>query len=75
MSDLLPLISVYGYVAVLLLISEKMVKNEVLSRKFLHIMVGNIAFILPFFESRFVMTFLAAFPFVILTFLMSPTPH
>ncbi len=35
-------------------------------------MVGNIAFILPFFESRFVMTFLAAFPFVILTFLMSP---
>ncbi|AAB89938.1 MULTISPECIES: diacylglycerol/polyprenol kinase family protein [Archaeoglobus] len=72
MSDLLPLISVYGYVAALLLISEKTLKNEVVSRKFLHIMVGNIAFILPFFESRFVMAFLAAFPFVVLTFLMSP---
>ncbi|MEM0214960.1 MAG: SEC59/DGK1/VTE5 family protein, partial [Archaeoglobaceae archaeon] len=34
--------------------------------------VGNIAFLLPFFESREVMTFLAAFPFVILTFFMSP---
>ncbi len=72
MSDLIPLISVYGYVAILLLISEKLIKNEVVSRKFLHIMVGNIAFILPFFESRLVMAFLAAFPFVILTFLISP---
>jgi len=41
MSDLIPLISVYGYVAILLLISEKLIKNEVVSRKFLHIMVGN----------------------------------
>ncbi len=72
MSDLIPLISVYGYVAIMLLLSEYLIKNEIVSRKFLHIMVGNIAFILPFFESRFVMAFLAAFPFVILTFLISP---
>lgn len=72
MSDLLPLMAVYGYVALLILISEKLITNEQISRKFLHIMVGNIAFILPFFESREVMAFLAAFPFVPLTFLMSP---
>ncbi len=72
MSDLVPLLSVYGYVALLIVTSEKLIRNEVISRKFLHIMVGNIAFILPMFESRYVMTFLAAFPFVILTFLMSP---
>ncbi|MDK2875847.1 MAG: phytol kinase [Archaeoglobaceae archaeon] len=73
MNDLLPLITVYLYVALLVLVSERTaIKNELVSRKFLHIMVGNIAFLLPFFESRIVMTFLAAFPFVILTFLMTP---
>lgn len=72
MSDLAPLMAVYGYVALLIVASEKLIPNEMVSRKFLHIMVGNIAFILPFFESREVMAFLAAFPFVPLTFLMSP---
>jgi dolichol kinase len=71
--DLLGLIKVYGYVAVLLFISEKILtKYKVLSRKFLHIMVGNVMFILPIFETRFVMTFLVAAPFIPLTFLMSP---
>jgi len=72
MNDLLPLLTVYAYVGLLVLVSERWIKHELLGRKFLHIMVGNIAFLLPFFESRFVMTFLAAFPFVIITFLMSP---
>lgn len=72
MNDLIPLLSVYAYVGILVLLAERVVKNELFARKFLHIMVGNIAFLLPFFESRYVMTFLAAFPFVILTFLMSP---
>lgn len=73
MNDLIPLIAVYVYVALLVFVSERAsIKNEIISRKFLHIMVGNIAFLLPFFESRIVMTFLAAFPFVILTFLMTP---
>ncbi|MCS7144327.1 MAG: SEC59/DGK1/VTE5 family protein [Archaeoglobaceae archaeon] len=72
MNDLAPLLTVYAYVVSLVLISEKAFRNELVGRKFLHIMVGNIAFLLPFFESRYVMTFLAAFPFVILTFLMSP---
>jgi len=72
MNDLIPLLSVYAYVGILVLLAERVVKNELFARKFLHIMVGNVAFLLPFFESRYVMTFLAAFPFVILTFLMSP---
>ncbi|MEM3179527.1 MAG: SEC59/DGK1/VTE5 family protein [Archaeoglobaceae archaeon] len=72
MNDLIPLLAVYFYVGFLVLISERAIKNELIGRKFLHIMVGNIAFLLPFFESREVMTFLAAFPFVILTFFMSP---
>ena len=72
-SDLLGLIFVYGYVAILLIISEKILsKYPTFSRKFVHIMVGNVLFILPLFATRFAMTFLAAAPFILLTFLMSP---
>lgn len=72
-SDLLGLIFVYGYVAILLIISEKLLsKYPTFSRKFVHIMVGNVLFILPLFTTRFAMTFLAAAPFILLTFLMSP---
>ena len=42
------------------------------SRKFLHVMTGNIAFILPLFETREIMAFVAAGPFILFTFLMSP---
>ncbi|MEN6329251.1 MAG: diacylglycerol/polyprenol kinase family protein [Methanobacteriaceae archaeon] len=72
-NDILGLVFVYGYVIILLLISEKLLGKYVnFSRKFLHIMVGNILFILPIFDTWWVMTFLAATPFIILTFLMSP---
>lgn len=72
-SDLLGLIFVYGYVAILFLVSEKLLsKYPTFSRKFVHIMVGNVLFILPLFATRGAMTFLAAAPFVILTFLISP---
>lgn len=65
---------VYGYVILLLVISEKVLnKYPSFSRKFLHIMVGNILFILPLFTSRWVMALLAAAPFIIVTFLMSPS--
>ncbi len=71
--DILGLIIVYGYVAILLFISEKILYNyKVFSRKFLHIMVGNILFILPLFQTKWIITFLAAAPFIALTFLMSP---
>ncbi len=72
-SDIIGLIFVYGYIAILLIISERVLKKyPTFSRKFLHIMVGNVLFILPLFTNQFVITFLAAAPFIILTFLMSP---
>lgn len=71
--DITGLVLVYGYVVLLLVISEKVInKYPNFSRKFLHIMVGNVLFILPLFQSRWVMTLLAAAPFIILTFLISP---
>jgi phytol kinase len=72
-NDILGLVCVYGYVIILLLISQKFLGRYVnFSRKFLHIMVGNVLFILPLFDTGWVMTFLAAAPFIVLTFLMSP---
>jgi dolichol kinase len=72
-NDIIGLILVYGYIAILLLVSEKYLKKYVVfGRKFLHIMVGNILFILPIFKTWWVMSFLAAAPFIPLTFLMSP---
>lgn len=64
---------VYVYVAVLLIITEKLLnKYPGISRKFLHIMVGNVAFILPIFVTKEIMAFVAAGPFILFTFLMSP---
>lgn len=71
--DIIGVASVYVYVATLLFISEKVLnKYPAISRKFLHIMVGNAFFILPLFETRWVMAFIAAAPFIFLTFLISP---
>ena len=72
-SDLIGVLSVYFYVAILLLITEKIIskKYPVISRKILHIMVGNVAFLLPIFETRWIMAFIAAGPFILFTFLMS----
>ena len=73
LGDITGVIAVYVYVAILLLLSEKVLKSyPLISRKFLHIMVGNIFFILPLFEHAWVMSFVAAAPFIILTFLVSP---
>ena len=73
-SDIVGVLSVYLYVAILLLLTEKVIskKYPVMSRKLLHIMVGNVAFLLPIFETRWIMAFIAAGPFIIFTFLMSP---
>lgn len=72
--DIAGVLLVYIYVAILLIISEKLLDNIPvdIDRKFLHIMVGNIAFILPIFETAWVMAFIAAGPFIVFTFLMSP---
>jgi phytol kinase len=73
-SDIVGVAAVYIYVAVLIIFTEKVFskKYPVQSRKFLHIMTGNIAFILPLFQTGWIMAFIAAGPFILFTFLMSP---
>ena len=72
-NDLVGVVLVYLYVAILLVLTEKVLhKHPVAARKVLHIMVGNVAFILPIFLTREIMAFVAAGPFIFLTFLMSP---
>ena len=73
-SDLVGVAAVYIYVALLIVFTEKVFSKRypMQSRKFLHIMTGNIAFILPLFETREIMAFVAAGPFILFTFLMSP---
>jgi phytol kinase len=71
--DIAGVLLVYIYVTILLIVSEKLLdKWPELSRKFLHIMVGNVAFLLPIFQTSWVMAFIAAGPFILFTFLMSP---
>jgi dolichol kinase len=72
-NDLAGVLLVYIYVGILLVISERLLnKYPKYGRKFLHIMTGNIAFLLPIFQTRVVMVFLAAGPFILFTYLMSP---
>ena len=72
-SDIAGVLLVYIYVAILLITTEKLLTGHPeFSRKFLHIMTGNIAFLLPIFVTREIMAFVAAGPFILLTFLMSP---
>lgn len=71
--DVSGVLLVYIYVAILLIVTEKLLdKWPELSRKVLHIMVGNVAFLLPIFNNSWVMAFVAAGPFIFFTFLMSP---
>ena len=49
-TDILALIVVYIYVAVIFVVAEMVLKTRPeVSRKFLHIMVGNMIFAMPFF--------------------------
>ncbi len=73
-ADVSGVLLVYIYVGILLIVTEKLLDKlpTEYSRKVLHIMVGNIAFLLPIFQTKEVMVFLAAGPFILFTFLMSP---
>lgn len=71
--DIIGVLIVYLYVGLLLYIFDFISKRDSFDRrKLIHIMVGNIVFILPIFDTRWVMAGLAAAPFILLTFLMSP---
>jgi phytol kinase len=71
------LCSCYLYVITIILIASK-IKDRVpsnFSRKFLHIMIGNFIFIIPFFTLTafpLVFPFFVAAPFILVTFLFSP---
>lgn len=73
--NIIALIISYIYVIVILLISEKiLVGRPSFARKFTHIMVGNIIFLLPLFtgdNGRIFMALFVATPILIFSFLMT----
>lgn len=72
--DLYVMLFCYGYIVVIILISsnlERLGLSTKISRKFLHSMIGNLPFIIPFFTWDLA-PFLVASPFILVTFLASP---
>ena len=69
--------SCYLYIIAIILITSK-IKDRIpanLSRKFLHIMIGNFIFIIPFFTLTtfpLCFPFFVAAPFILVTFMFSP---
>jgi len=70
--DILGLLSVYGYVACILVVSY-LLRNRVNNpRKLVHILTGGIVFFWWSFDTQWVMVGLAALPFVPLLLLTTP---
>lgn len=73
--DLMLMAACYGYVLAMILVSERLHgligASMRASRKFLHVMIGNLPFVAPFFRCRFA-PFIVAAPFIAVTFLASP---
>ena len=71
-SDILALIIVYVYVVIIFVISEMVLKTRPeVSRKFLHIMVGNMIFAMPFFSDPWVMVWFLTLPITIVLFFLT----
>ena len=71
-SDILALIIVYVYVAVIFVIAEMVLKTRPeVSRKFLHIMVGNMIFAMPFFADPWTMVWFLTLPITIGLFFLT----
>lgn len=69
--------SCYGYILIVIYVTGKIGRglSRNSSRKFLHIMIGNLPFLIPFFSfNTFPLNFpfFVAVPFVFVTFLVSP---
>jgi len=73
--NLLLMLLCYGYVILVVFISGKLSTSlhipQKSSRKFLHAMIGNLPFVIPFFTSNIYPALVAA-PFILVTFLASP---
>jgi dolichol kinase len=65
----------YVYIGLMIAVSSKLYDflhvSRKVSRKLLHVMIGNLPFIIPFFTSNIYPTLVAA-PFILVTFLASP---
>ena len=71
-SDIVVLIIVYAYVAVIFFVAEKVLKTKPeVSRKFLHIMVGNMIFAMPFFSDPWVMVWFLTLPITVVLFFLT----
>jgi phytol kinase len=71
------LVACYGYVLLVIFVTGKIghILSKNASRKFLHIMIGNLPFVILFFSyNTFPLNFpfFVAAPFILLTFLVSP---
>ena len=69
------MLSCYIYTLFIIFLSSRMNRvssiSQRASRKFLHMMIGNLPFIIPFFTSAIYPVLVAA-PFILVTFLVSP---
>lgn len=74
-ANILLMILCYVYILILIFASSKMNRlrhiSRKSSRKFLHIMIGNLPFVIPFFTVNIFPTLIAA-SFILVTFLASP---
>jgi dolichol kinase len=73
--NLLLMLLCYGYVLLIIVVSSRIPRifdvSQKASRKFLHAMIGNLPFLIPFFTSNIYPVLVAA-PFILVTFLASP---
>lgn len=74
-ADVFLMILCYVYILLVIFVSGRLGRvlrvSRRVSRKFLHAMIGNLPFVLPFFSSN-VFPVLVAAPFILATFLVSP---
>ena len=71
-SDIIALIVVYAYVGIIFFLAEKVLKSRPeVSRKFLHIMVGNMIFAMPFFSDPWIMLLFITLPVTIALFFLT----
>ena len=72
MVDIGLLVLVYIYVIAIFVFSEKFLKDlPSFSRRFVHIMVGNCIFVMPFFNDPYAMVWFLTLPITIAAFLLT----
>jgi len=74
-TNVLLMLLCYAYILLIIIISSKMSTflhvSPKASRKFLHAMIGNLPFVIPFFTASIYPALVAA-PFIVVTFIASP---